>query len=61
MIGDIIKLLQNDDYYSVSDTIEIAKGRYEIPDTFKKTKVRIKREIKIKLHNGREVRNRHRD
>ena len=31
----IIDLLQIDDWYNVSETVEIAKGKYELPLTFK--------------------------
>ena len=53
MITGIIKLLQSDTFYGYSDTIEIAKGKYEIPDTIKKGKEHLKRALKIKLKNGK--------
>ena len=44
MITQIIKLLQADDYFAVSKEAEIAKGKYEIPDTRDKLKTKIKRQ-----------------
>lgn len=42
MIPKIIELLQSNDFYNVSETVEIAKGKYElntnIPDGVKKLK-----------------------
>jgi len=35
MIREIIDLLKTDHFYGVSDRIEIAKGKYEIPLTWK--------------------------
>ena len=34
-IGYLIELLQADEYRKVSDTIDIAKGKYAIPRTWK--------------------------
>jgi hypothetical protein len=44
MIGIIIKLLQQDDFLNVSDNVEIAKGKYELPKDFKGLKNKIKRQ-----------------
>lgn len=35
MIREIIDLLNTDHFYGVSDRVEIAKGQYEIPLTWK--------------------------
>ena len=43
MIRDIIKLLKMNDYYGVSDTIDIAKGLYKTPSSIKEVKEHIKR------------------
>ncbi len=35
MIKDILQLLTMDDYYRVSEQVDIAKGKYELVDTIK--------------------------
>lgn len=35
MIREIIDLLNTDHFYAVSDRVEIAKGKHEIPITWK--------------------------
>lgn len=45
MIKNTIDLLSEKDYYGVSKRIDIAKGRYEIPTTWKSMKQLIKRMI----------------
>lgn len=35
MIKDIIDLLNTNHFYGVSDRVEIAKGKYELPVTWK--------------------------
>lgn len=35
MIGLIVQMLSIDDHYNASDDIDIAKGKYKIPLTFK--------------------------
>jgi hypothetical protein len=35
MIKDILQLLTMDDYYGVSEQVDIAKGKYELVDTIK--------------------------
>jgi len=42
----IIKLLALDKYYGVSETIDIAKGKYKIPLTLKEGLDQIKRDDK---------------
>jgi len=42
----IIKLLALDNYYGVSETIDIAKGKYKIPLTLKEGLDQIKRDDK---------------
>ncbi len=42
----IIKLLALDNYYGVSETIDIAKGKYKIPLTLKEGLDQIKRHEK---------------
>lgn len=44
MLKNIIDLLQ-DDLYGVSETIDIAKGLYKAPETWKETKQNFKRRI----------------
>ena len=43
MIEIALQLLALDKWYNVSENIEIAKGKYEIADTFKKGINKIKR------------------
>ena len=38
MIPKIIELLQSNDFYNVSETIEIAKGKNEMVTTFRNAK-----------------------
>lgn len=45
MLKQIIELLQMEDHYGQSETIEIAKGKYELPTTWKIGKRQIKRQI----------------
>jgi hypothetical protein len=35
MIKDILQLLTIDDFYNVSEQVDIAKGKYELVDTIK--------------------------
>lgn len=46
MIKKILDLLLVLDHYGQSEVIEIAKGKYELPITFKKGYKQIKRQIK---------------
>jgi hypothetical protein len=43
MIKLIIELLKTDNFYGVSYNIDVAKGRYKYPLTFKEMKNTIKR------------------
>ena len=43
MIPKIIELLQANDFYNVSETVEIAKGKYEKVENFKDGVTKIKR------------------
>lgn len=38
MIAQIIKQLQSDKWYNVSEEVETAKGRYQLPTNFKMLK-----------------------
>lgn len=46
MLKNIIQLLQLHEHYGVSENIEIAKGKNELPKTFKQAKTQLKRNIK---------------
>ena len=48
MIKQILELLALHEHYGQSETIEIAKGKYEIPKTFKQGFEQIKRQWKIR-------------
>jgi hypothetical protein len=48
MIKQILDLLALHEHYGQSEAIEIAKGKYEIPTTFKQAFNKIKRQWKIK-------------
>jgi len=43
MISQVLNILAADDFYGVSDNIEIAKGKYEIVHTWKNAWYKIKR------------------
>lgn len=43
MIDLILKMLDIDDYYGVSDNIDIAKGKYKLQTTFRGAKKQHKR------------------
>ena len=45
MIKGIIELLNTGDHYGVSETIDIAKGKYAIPYTFRYIGKNIKRRL----------------
>lgn len=49
MLKNIIELLQLTEHYGVSENIEIAKGKNELPKTMKKGAKQLKRLIR----NGR--------
>ena len=42
----ILKLLNLDNFYGIDETIEIAKGKNKLPETFKEGFKQIKRHIK---------------
>lgn len=48
MIPKIIELLQSNDFYNVSETVEIAKGKHEMVSNFKGAKEKIKRQWQLK-------------
>lgn len=43
MISKIIDILAVDDFYGETRKIDIAKGRYDLPTTWKSTKLLLKR------------------
>lgn len=43
MIAETIRLLQSNEFYGVSETVEIAKGKYEKVYTFKDAFKKVKR------------------
>lgn len=45
---EIIDLLQANEWYDGDEFIQIAKGKYHYPSTFKELKQKIKRFIKMK-------------
>jgi hypothetical protein len=42
----ILEILRIDHFYNESENIEIAKGKYEMPTSFKKGVKQIKRQLK---------------
>ena len=48
MITTVIDALQAFDYYGESEIIEIAKGKFELANSFEKAKTKIKRCLKRK-------------
>jgi|TARA_R110000772_G_scaffold205737_1_gene316345 hypothetical protein len=48
MLKQILELLAIEKHYGQSENIEIAKGKYKIPKTFKETFESIKRQWKIR-------------
>ena len=48
MIKNIIDLLGKDNFYGISETIEIAKGRNKKPNSWKDVWNKIKRHAKLK-------------
>jgi chitinase len=46
MIKNVIELLSLSDYYSVSERVDIAKGKNELPNSWKDTFKKIKRHSK---------------
>ena len=51
MITDTIKLLHTEDFYGLSEFIEIAKGKYELPKSIKigRRKIKLAWHVKRKL------------
>ena len=45
MIKDIFELLKLRDYYGDSELIDLAKGKYKIPDTFIEAYKQFKRDL----------------
>ena len=43
MIKNIIEILQYSDYYGVSEIVDIAKGKYQVPTSWNKMKNTLKR------------------
>lgn len=43
MITEIIKLLRTDEFTGVDESVEIAKGKYELSISFRELKHKIKR------------------
>jgi hypothetical protein len=52
MIKNIIQLLTISDFYGESELIDIAKGRFEIPKTYKEAIIQGIRKVKA-IDNGR--------
>jgi len=48
MIKAVLELLQAHEWLNCSENIDIAKGKYELPKTFKKATKKIKREWQSK-------------
>ena len=46
----IFKLLNVDNFYNKSENIEIAKGKYKLPQTLKEGFKQLKRKIKCQLN-----------
>lgn len=49
MIGTILNILKQDDFYGISNEIEIAKGKNKIPKSYKEVINQAKRELKWRL------------
>ena len=47
MISKIIDALHAFDYYGESSAIEIAKGKHQLPTTFKIAREKLKRQLKM--------------
>jgi hypothetical protein len=48
MIQNILDLLNANEFYGVSENVEIAKGKYELPNGWKDSLYKIKRHRKSK-------------
>jgi hypothetical protein len=53
MIEQILNLLRVDDFYGNTNAIEIAKGKYKLPETVKEVFKLTRREIKYKKAHGK--------
>lgn len=49
MLEIIFKILPINDWYGISENIEIAKGKYRLPLTSKEAKQKFKRDLKWRL------------
>ena len=52
MIQQLLTILQIDEFYGQSETIDIAKGKYKLHTSFRKAIKQAKREL-INIRNGR--------
>jgi hypothetical protein len=58
MIEQIIALLKIDNFYGISESIDIAKGKYLLSDSFRVNYKQGKRELLLKAkYNGRKESN----
>lgn len=48
MLKQTIELLQMEDFYNVSENVEIAKGKYKIPQGISEGLTQIKRQWRLK-------------
>lgn len=48
MITKLIDLLSLENFYNISESVEIAKGKYELPKNFSQVKQKLVRKIKYK-------------
>lgn len=48
MIGKIIELLKITEYYGISENVEIAKGKYKIPNSVKEVFEQARRQKRMK-------------
>lgn len=55
MINNIIDLLNTNDFYGVSDNIDIAKGKYALPTGWKDAFKKIKRHARKKPITWKDV------
>jgi hypothetical protein len=49
MIKNIIELLKTDNFYNISEEIEIAKGKYKAPESVKEGIKNVKRRLQWQL------------
>jgi len=48
IICEVIKLIQFDDWYNESNSIEISKGKYKLKTSWNERKVQMGRDFKMK-------------